>query len=131
MDAARRYSALEYRRLGRWTPVRDRVVGAATGGDAAGAPATPGTEGAGDAAIAGGGAAGGAEESESESDSERPGDKGARPEEVAARPESRGSPEPGGGPEAKPDRPAGWVREPSMADGEVRTGGEEMAAGTC
>ena len=79
MDAARRYSALEYRRLGRWTPVRDRVVGAATGGDAAGAPATPGTEGAGDAAIAGGGAAVGAKDSESASDSERPGDEEARP----------------------------------------------------
>ena len=118
---------LEYRRLGRWTPVRDRVVGAVMGGDAAGAPATPGTEGAGDAAVAGGGA----EDSESESDSERPGDEGARPEEVAARPESCESPKPWGGPEAEPDRPAGWVREPSMADGEARTSGEGRAAGTC
>jgi hypothetical protein len=73
----RRYSALEYLRLGRWTPVRDRVVGASSGADVAGAPATPGAEEAGNAAVDEDGAAGGV--SDSESDSRRLGGVGARP----------------------------------------------------
>jgi hypothetical protein len=104
---------------------------------AAGAPATPGAEGAGDAEggaaaapgaeVAGdavGGAAGDGSDSESESDGEQPGGEGARPGRVAARPEAHAAPKPGGGPRL--DRPG-----PSVVDGEARTGGEGVAAGTC